>query len=349
MTPVATESVGQRLKRVRELLLITQETLHKRIDVSRAYIADIEADRKEPSWNFLVKLINKINISGDWLITGFGSKFRDERRETVRDRLVEFYFPLGKKGVKERLKGMGLDPDVCVVQEAKIVEVDEEVLLRVMRLEGFRHEWLFHGQGTPFPVGYYRRDLDARERLESLLVDMAGWHVYLVTDRAIFCVVLIAPAWSEVQGGHSYEYTVWEVIGGAVGRQTLGAVRKLLGRYAIYVVVVATGDLLRLVNGQVGTYELMGRGTGPDFLHQPIKLERPAQVDEYIPEPVWRVDPDKLAIACSCAGEDPQSGRILYGLSNWLPTAHPDDRVFLEGLLKRHFNEFGEPIQNGRG
>ncbi|MBF0214183.1 MAG: helix-turn-helix transcriptional regulator [Magnetococcales bacterium] len=337
-----TSNVCVRLRSIRKELDLTQQGLSDRIGVSRAYIADVEAGRKEPSRNFIVKLTESIQISGDWLLSGTGEMFREGARGSVRDRLVRM-LALTERDVDGWLSSLNLDPKNSGTLDQESGFWNDALLTRIQRQEGIRPEWLLNGEGTPFPGGHHRSDYEAVSRLELVLAGDGGWHVYLVTDRAQFCVVLVAPAWSEPEQAFSYEYTIMEVIGGAVGRRTLAAVRSLLGRYAVYVVVVSGEALRRLVSGTMGIREFMGRGRIPGVLAGAIKIDLASQVDEYIPEPVVRIDAAELERACGLAAQDPRSARLLFWLSDWLPRATPEERIYLEGLLKRNFPDFLEP------
>ncbi|MBF0614858.1 MAG: helix-turn-helix transcriptional regulator [Magnetococcales bacterium] len=328
-----------RLKTLRKELDLTQQELSDRIGVSRAYIADVEAGRKEPSRNFILKMSERMQISGDWLLSGAGEMFLDGAVGTVRDRLVSILAVTDRdvdgwfQMLQVEHKGFG---------ELSIESGlwDPFLLTRVKRLEGLREEWLLRGEGTPFSGGRVRSDSEALARLEQLLATAAGWHIYLVTDRELFCVVLIAPGWSDPEEEPSYEYTILEVIGGAVGRRTLGAVRGLLGRYALYVLVISADGLQRLVNGRMGIREFVGRGRTHAPLDGAVKIELAAQMDEWIPESVDRIDLLELEKVCGQAAEDPRSARVLYWLSSWLPRATAEERIYLEGLLRRNFPEY---------
>ncbi|MBF0438258.1 MAG: helix-turn-helix transcriptional regulator [Magnetococcales bacterium] len=324
---------------------LTQKTLSERMGLSRAYIADVEAGRKDPSRNFLVRLTENINVSGDWLLSGVGSMFLEGAKRTIRDRLVEVLDSTGRD-VEDWMVSMGMDSRIFLGVEEEVTGSQEAMIRRVEHVEGLRRDWLLNGQGTPFSGGRYWSDVEACERLALVLAGEGGWHVYLVTDRTLFCVVMIAPAWAESEESGQYEYTVMEVVGGAVGRQTLTYVRQLFGKYALYVVVVETENLIRLVDGWMGSCELLGRGKVVGVLDGAVKIERITQVDEYIQESGQRIAPEVLERACVLAAEDPHSGRLLYWLSDWLVKASPDDRVYLDGLLKRNCEGFGEV---GRG
>ncbi|MBF0163294.1 MAG: helix-turn-helix transcriptional regulator [Magnetococcales bacterium] len=334
--------ISLRLRAIRRELDLTQQELSERIGVSRAYIADVEAGRKEPSRNFIVKLTDQVHISGDWLLSGSGEMFLEGTRGTVRDRLVRMLAST-ERDVEGWLNGLGVANRSSAALEVNGGILNQAFLNRVSRLEGVRGDWLLHGEGSPFPGGRMRGDDEAVRRLRALLSEEGrGWHLYLVTDRVLFCVVLVAPAWSEQPDGQSDEYTLMEVIGGAVGRRTLSAVRALLGTLAIYVLVVTPENLRRLVNGWLGVREFMGSGRMTGIIDGAIRVERETQVGEYIPEPLAQIDAALLESACKSAAEEQRAARILFWLATWLPQAGHDERIFLEGLLRRNFPEFGE-------
>ncbi|MBF0192073.1 MAG: helix-turn-helix transcriptional regulator [Magnetococcales bacterium] len=348
MMQKSTNNVSLRLRSIRKELDLTQQGLSDRIGVSRAYIADVEAGRKDPSRNFIVKLTDRMRISGDWLLSGVGEMFMDGARGTIRDRLVRL-LAATERDVDGWLSGLGIDSKTSHLFDESRGAWNEALLTRVRRQEGVREEWLLAGEGTPFPGGRHRSDADAVARLELVLSGVGGWHLYLVTDRELFCVVLIAPSWSDPGDESSYEYTVMEVIGGAVGRRTLAAVRNQLGCYAVYVVVVSTEVLRRLVNGWMGVREFVGRERTNGLLDGAVRIEQGSQMDEFIPEPLARIDAAELEKICGQAAEDPRSARMLYWLSGWLPRATSEERIYLEGLLKRNFPEFADTSWEGDG
>ncbi|MBF0417189.1 MAG: helix-turn-helix transcriptional regulator [Magnetococcales bacterium] len=342
--------ISSRLRALRRELDLTQQELSERIGVSRAYIADVEAGRKEPSRNFIVKLTDHVHISGDWLLSGSGEMFLEGAKGTVRDRLVRM-LAATERDVEGWLHGLGVGhPHTASLEVVNGDIWNQRFIERVCRLEGMRDAWLLHGEGSPFPGGRMRHDEEAVKRLRELLsCEERGWHVYLVTDRAVFCVVMIAPAWSEQSDGQTDDYTLMEVIGGSVGRRTLSEVRGLLGSLAIYVLVVPSASLRRLVNGWLGVREFMGSGRMSGLIDGAIRIERETQVGEYIPEPLAQIDAVLLESACKSASEEQRTARILYWLATWLPNAGHDERIFLEGLLRRNFPEFGEQIWESGG
>mgnify|MGYP002544596765 FL=1 len=68
-------TLGDRLKEIRQYFDESQQKFSDRVGIHRTYISDVEADRKEPSYSFLKKLIDSININPAWLMTGVGEKF----------------------------------------------------------------------------------------------------------------------------------------------------------------------------------------------------------------------------------------------------------------------------------
>jgi SOS-response transcriptional repressor LexA len=67
---------------------LTQQRLSKMMGVNRGYLGQIERGEKEPSYNFLKKLIEATGLSSEWLLHGKGPMYGDvktpeegERRE----------------------------------------------------------------------------------------------------------------------------------------------------------------------------------------------------------------------------------------------------------------------------
>lgn len=63
-------SVNQRIKKFRESLSLTQEVFAKEIGVSRATIAQIEAEKQQPTVDQLSKMSLRWGVSIDMLVTG---------------------------------------------------------------------------------------------------------------------------------------------------------------------------------------------------------------------------------------------------------------------------------------
>jgi len=63
-------SVGQRLRKRREALKLTQQELAKSLSVTPQHISAIEQDKRAPSLPFLAKLAEELGVTVDYLVTG---------------------------------------------------------------------------------------------------------------------------------------------------------------------------------------------------------------------------------------------------------------------------------------
>lgn len=63
-------TLGERIKRARKKLNITQEQLGEMSDVTSAYIGQIERNERTPSLKRLKKIAKQLDISVEYLIVG---------------------------------------------------------------------------------------------------------------------------------------------------------------------------------------------------------------------------------------------------------------------------------------
>ncbi|MBI4445824.1 MAG: helix-turn-helix transcriptional regulator [Acidobacteria bacterium] len=64
--------LGSRIRQVRGER--TQKTFAQAHGTSQGYISDLEHDRAQPSFHFLVSMMNKEDVSLDWLMSGRGNQ-----------------------------------------------------------------------------------------------------------------------------------------------------------------------------------------------------------------------------------------------------------------------------------
>ncbi|MEN8214770.1 MAG: helix-turn-helix transcriptional regulator [Pseudomonadota bacterium] len=86
-----TNYIGKRVLTIRKKNNLTQEKFSKLAGVVQSYLAVIEKDKKTPSFNFIMSILDATKVSADWLLTGKGS----------------MYLPI-KKG-KPEIKGINKD------------------------------------------------------------------------------------------------------------------------------------------------------------------------------------------------------------------------------------------------
>ncbi|MCP4129447.1 MAG: helix-turn-helix transcriptional regulator [bacterium] len=102
--------INERILTARKAFGLTQEDMSKQMGVSRSHFAKIEKNLQSPSYNFLLKLSEKFNVSLDWLISGRGQMqvisndhFLNKLEPEHVDFLEEF-FSLSKEKQKKFLQ-----------------------------------------------------------------------------------------------------------------------------------------------------------------------------------------------------------------------------------------------------
>ena len=55
--------VGQRIKELRKIILLSQESLANKADVDRTYVTDVENGRRNVSVEILDRLINALHVT----------------------------------------------------------------------------------------------------------------------------------------------------------------------------------------------------------------------------------------------------------------------------------------------
>lgn len=93
-------TVGNRLKKIRKELNISQEEFGIKINISRAGIAAVEADKNKFSQDSLYKLMTIFNINLNYLIGGAGPMFNLDNKEAIKEEiLLEVNKMLKQKGL----------------------------------------------------------------------------------------------------------------------------------------------------------------------------------------------------------------------------------------------------------
>jgi len=73
--------LGNRLKDFRKSYKITQQGLAERLNTSSGYISEIESGKTMPGGNFLISLKREFNINSNWLLTGEGDMFLEDKNK----------------------------------------------------------------------------------------------------------------------------------------------------------------------------------------------------------------------------------------------------------------------------
>ena len=91
---------GQRLKKIRKMIELSQDTLGAKLNVSKQYISNLEADRNLLNNEKLVSLLIDFNVNLNYLLGGIGEPFNPAQFEDVKDEIL--------KEVEEMLKRRGI-------------------------------------------------------------------------------------------------------------------------------------------------------------------------------------------------------------------------------------------------
>lgn len=82
-------TLGERIKKVRKELDLTQQEFADKIGTTRNNIAGYETRRREPSTAVINLIITKLNVSEEWLRTGEGEMFIQRAKELVQFEIPE--------------------------------------------------------------------------------------------------------------------------------------------------------------------------------------------------------------------------------------------------------------------
>lgn len=92
------ETIGSRLKEVRQKLKYSQAVFSKKLGISQQNYSLFEKDKRAPNLRTLKYLFNDFNVNLNWLIMGLGKMNRDfkenvdlykERTEKLKDLVGE--------------------------------------------------------------------------------------------------------------------------------------------------------------------------------------------------------------------------------------------------------------------
>ncbi|MBP2002528.1 transcriptional regulator with XRE-family HTH domain [Paenibacillus shirakamiensis] len=83
------DSLGKRLRQERRKMHLTQEKLAEKIDVSDAYIGQIERGERSLSLDTLIRLANELGVTIDYLLQDSVMLREDHFTEQVRQIMAE--------------------------------------------------------------------------------------------------------------------------------------------------------------------------------------------------------------------------------------------------------------------
>lgn len=127
-----TSSAGKRVSIYRKSTGMPQQKFADLIGVSRSYLGDIEAERSEPSFNFLTAIVENTDVNSDWILTGKGAMRRQESNETANE-------TLDREAMKLLEMLNALPPaekrDALMVLESKLSAIEQKKQLEALMKE----------------------------------------------------------------------------------------------------------------------------------------------------------------------------------------------------------------------
>lgn len=63
-------AIGSRLREARNMVKLTQEQLAEKVGIGTTYISDIERGAKFPSLSLLIKIVDALGVSSDYILRG---------------------------------------------------------------------------------------------------------------------------------------------------------------------------------------------------------------------------------------------------------------------------------------
>lgn len=141
------------------------------------------------------------------------------------------------------------------------------MLALVARTENVSISWLLEGKGRPFIVHRFDTDESAAGHLERLLAECPGWNVYEIFSEDGRAAITLTRAGTIERKGSWIDYTLAEVIVGAVGDKAQSVVRHHERENQMHSITVDNDTMSRLTSGQLGTWLLVGDTESPGILH----------------------------------------------------------------------------------
>ena len=82
------ETQGQRIKKIRQALNLSQESFGKIFDIGKQFVSLLEKDKTQLNNDKLVKLLFDYNVNINYLLGGMGSMFNTPQFEQVKGELL---------------------------------------------------------------------------------------------------------------------------------------------------------------------------------------------------------------------------------------------------------------------
>ena len=118
------EKVNDRIKQVRTVLNISQNNFSKQIFISQSSLGEIETGVRKVNDRIIQLISTQFNVNKNWLKTGEGEMFNNEKPDIRIEHLIELYNQLDKPLQKYLIEQTELL--VKITSENKIIKNKRE-------------------------------------------------------------------------------------------------------------------------------------------------------------------------------------------------------------------------------
>lgn len=117
--------IGERIKKLRKALDLTQQEFSERIGIKRNTIAKYETNRGEPIDAVISLICREFNVSDTWLRTGEGEMFVQLPRNEALAAQIQTFLQCGTDSFRERLVSLllRLSPEQWDALEGYLLEL----------------------------------------------------------------------------------------------------------------------------------------------------------------------------------------------------------------------------------
>jgi transcriptional regulator with XRE-family HTH domain len=91
------ETIGERIKALRESLGISQREFCKLLSLSGGYITSVETGAREANDRLVKLIVSEFNVNEEWLVSGTGQMFDTKTNDERTARLVAVFNELPQK------------------------------------------------------------------------------------------------------------------------------------------------------------------------------------------------------------------------------------------------------------
>ena len=90
------DQVNERIKKLRTFLKISQKEFSKQISIGQSSLGEIETGVRKVNDRIIQLICSQFNVSKEWIKTGKGGMFHEEKPDIKLDHLIEIYKQLDK-------------------------------------------------------------------------------------------------------------------------------------------------------------------------------------------------------------------------------------------------------------